>query len=196
MKKIRTLILSVVLMVCCCACEKPAEEQPLDIAPQITQMRTICELAVMECYYHNVAKYFEEEAEKGFLGIGKKDKRFWIEYSGTVKLGIDASKLKVEVADTRITVAIPKAKVLSCDLDDTSLTKDSFIVDKDSADVTAEDQTKTMKEAQEALLAAASANEELLANAQQRAQGLIEDYIKNIGSIAGKEYSVQWVYEE
>ena len=66
-------------------------------------------------------------------------------------------------------------------------------MDKDSADVTAEDQTKTMKDA---LLAAASCNEELLANAQQRAQSLIEDYIKNIGSIAGKEYSVQWVYEE
>ena len=69
-------------------------------------------------------------------------------------------------------------------------------MDKDSADVTAEDQTKTMKETQDALLAAASCNEELLANAQQRAQSLIEDYIKNIGSIAGKEYSVQWVYEE
>lgn len=49
----------------------------------------ICELSTMDCYYHNVAKYFEKDAQKGFLGIGKKDKRFWIEYSGVVQMGID-----------------------------------------------------------------------------------------------------------
>lgn len=40
--------------------------------PDVTEMRAICELSVMDCYYHNVAKYFEEDAQKGFLGHWKK----------------------------------------------------------------------------------------------------------------------------
>ena len=32
--------------------------------PEITQMHTICELATIACYYRNVAKYFEINAEK------------------------------------------------------------------------------------------------------------------------------------
>ena len=137
----------------------------------VTEMRAICELSTMDCYYHNVAKYFEKDAQKGFLGIGKKDKRFWMEYSGVVRMGIDVSLVKVEVEDMQVTITIPEAKVLKCTVDSESLSQNSYIVDE----MAAKDKT-------------------LLANAQQRAKSLLEEYIKNIGEAVGEEYKIDWIY--
>ena len=144
----------------------------------------------MDCYYHNVAKYFQEDAES-FLWM-TKDKKFWIEYSGVVQLGIDASKVSFEIDGTDVTITIPKATVLSSKVDSASLNEDSFIVDKDSADVTAEDQTEAFAQAQEQLEDNARNDTALLAEAQQRAKSLLEDYVKNIGSEMGVDYTVQW----
>ena len=54
MKRWIALLTSAVLILSCTACQK--KEQLPKVEPQISQMRSICELAVMECYYHNVAK--------------------------------------------------------------------------------------------------------------------------------------------
>ena len=107
MKRITVLVLSVALLVLCTACGTRVKEEPAAMEPKVSQMKAICELAVMDCYYHNVAKYYEKEAEKGFLGIGKKDKHFWIEYSGIVRLGVDVSLVSVEVAGTQVTITLP-----------------------------------------------------------------------------------------
>ena len=40
----------------------------------------------------------------------------------------------------------------------------------------------------------ASGDKVLLASAQQRAQSLLEEYIKNIGNAVDKQYSIKWVY--
>ncbi len=193
MKRIVGLILALVMALSCTACGQQKEEPPV-MEPKVSQMKAICELAVMECYYHNVAKYFEKDAEKGFLGFGKKDKHFWIEYSGVVKLGVDISLVSIEVDDTQITITLPEAKVLECKIDSSSLNEDSFIVDKDSADVKAEDEVKAFGEAQAQMEKTASDDKALLASAQQRAQSLLEDYIVNIGNVIGKEYSIKWIY--
>ena len=42
-------------------------------APDIAQIRTICELATLECYYHNVAKSVKEKGS-GLLHIGEDRK--------------------------------------------------------------------------------------------------------------------------
>ena len=49
-------------------------------------------------------------------------------------------------------------------------------------------------EAQKKLEETAAADKTLLAEAQQRTQILLEDYIKNIGNIVGKEYTINWKY--
>ena len=41
--------------------------------------------------------------------------------------------------------------------------------------------------------AAAAGDKALLANAQQRVQLLLEEYITNIGNAVGKQYSITWV---
>lgn len=194
MKKVVVLFLAFVMLFNCVACGQQAKKEPINMEPKVSQMKAICELAVMECYYHNVAKYFEKDAIKGFLGIGNKDKHFWIEYSGVVKLGIDISLVNIEVSDTQITITIPEAKVLDCKVDSASLTDDSFIVDKKSANIEAADEVKAFGEAQAKLEETASGDKALLASAQQRAQALLEEYITNIGNAVGKQYSVKWVY--
>ena len=175
MKKIVGLMLSLALAFLCTSCSAPDEEKPLNMEPQATQMKAICELAVMDCYYHNVAKFTEEDAQ-GIL-LWKKDKRFWIEYSGVVKLGIDVSLVNVEIKDTQVTITLPEAKVLGCKVDSTSLTEDSFIVDQNSGDIGAADEVKAFKAAQSKLEEMAASDKALLASAQQRAQDLLTGYM-------------------
>ena len=191
MKKLMCILISAVLTLSLAACSD-TEPAPVDMEPKTSQMKAICELAVMDCYYHNVAKYELKDAE-GFLWW-TKDKNFWIEYSGVVTLGVDVSRVTVEIDGTKVTVSIPAAEVLSCTVDSNSLTEDSYIVAKDSAAIEAEDEIEAFSVAQADLEATASQDTALLASAQQQAQQLLEDYITNIGKATGKSYSIEWIY--
>ncbi len=190
MKRIVAFVIISSMMFTCVACG----EETITMVPQVSDMRAICELATMDCYYHNVAKYNEENAES-FLWF-TKDKHFWIEYAGVVTLGVDVAKIKIEVLHNKVTITIPAAEVLSCKVDEATLTEDSFIVAKNSADVTAEDQTNAFKEAQSQMLEKASKDTVLLVQAQQRVQLLLEDYVQNIGNTIGMEYEIEWIYLE
>ncbi len=44
------------------------------------------------------------------------------------------------------------------------------------------------------MVKAAASDSALLASAQQRVQKLLEEYVMNIGSVTGKDYSIEWVY--
>ena len=191
MKKVVAVLLAILLSLSVAACGGK-EQELANMEPEVSQMKAICELAVMDCYYHNVAKFEEEDAE-GFL-FWKKDKKFWIEYSGVVTLGIDVSQVEVEVTETQVTITMPPAGVQRCRVDSSSLTEESFIVADGSASIDAEDEVAAFDAAQTALEDTASRDSVLLANAQQRAQSLLEDYIKNVGNMVGKEYSIQWIY--
>ena len=77
-----------------------------------------------------------------------------------------------------VTITIPEAKVLDCTVDSASLTEESFIVDKKSAEVDAEDERYAFAEAQSRMEESAASDRILLSNAQQRAQTLLENYVK------------------
>ena len=186
--------LSVILIIMMCFSSVSCAKEIKNIAPETSQMKSICELAVMECYYHNVAKYKEENAT-GML-LWKKDRHFWMEYAGVVTIGIDATQLSIEVEDENVTITIPPAKVLGCKVDETTLTEDSFIVAQNSAKVEAEHQTEAFKSAKDKLESEAKSNFALLAAAQQRVQKLLEDYVTNIGNSVGKTYKIKWIYLE
>ena len=189
-KKIVSMVLAAVMCLTCISCGQ--KEQKTVKEPKVSQVKAICELAVMDCYYHNVAKYFEEDASG--IWLWKKDKKFWIEYSGVVRIGIDASQVQMEVKDKQVEITMPKARVMNCTVDAATLNTDSFIVASDSAKVEAEDQTKAFREAQKNMEEEASGDSTLLAAAQQRAQNLLEEYVKNVGSVTGTEYTITWKY--
>ena len=186
--------LSVILIIMMCFSSVSCAKEIKNISPETSQMKSICELSVMKCYYHNVAKYKEENAT-GMLWW-EKDRHFWMEYAGVVTIGIDATQLSIEVEDENVTITIPPAKVLGCKVDETTLTEDSFIVAKNSAKVEAEHQTEAFKSAKDKLESEAKSNFTLLAAAQQRVQKLLEDYVTNIGNSVGKTYKIKWIYLE
>lgn len=192
MKKIIALFLITLFAFCTGCNENVQEESSVNIQPQEAQMKNICELATLKCYYHNVAKYNETDASGALWW--KKDRNFWIEYSGEVTIGIDISKLKIEVGDEVVSITLPPAEVQDCIVDEKSLTEDSFIVAKDSADVKAEHQTKAFSEAQEKMKQAAANDVALLENARHRSQQLLENYISNLGEYVGKKYEINWIY--
>lgn len=175
-------------------CNKNVKEELKDLKPQTSNMKTIADLAVMDVYYHNVAKFKEEDVE-GVL-LWKKDKHFWIEYSGIVEIGIDVSLLNITVNENIVEITIPNAKVLEYKVDQASLTDDSYLYAEDSVKGSAEDETKAFEEAQIEMLRVASKDTTLLASAQQRAQKLLEEYVNTIGEATGKNYSIQWNYIE
>ena len=186
--------LSVILIIMMCFSSVSCAKEIKNIAPETSQMKSICELAVMECYYHNVAKYKEENAT-GILWW-EKDRHFWMEYAGVVTIGVDTSLMNIDVEGENVTITIPPAKVLGCKVDETTLTEDSFIVAQNSAKVEAEHQTEAFKSAKDKLESEAKSNFTLLAAAQQRVQKLLEDYVNNIGNSVGKTYKIKWIYLE
>ena len=164
-------------------------------APDEGQLKSICQLSVLEGYFHNVVKFEQKDAEK-FLWM-TKNKKAWVEYVGVAKYGLDASKVKMKLSGKHVTISIPKAELLYCKVDSTSLDENAYIVDKDSATITAEDSKAILALAQQELNDEAKEYEPLLTLAQQRAQQLMEDYVKNIVSATGsdaEQYTIEWVY--
>ncbi len=154
---------------------------------------SVCELATLKCYYHNVAKA-ETEASGIFAKWLKTGyKKIWTEYSGIIEYGIDISQVTVSEPDKNgvVTVTMPDAQILNVDVDEdslgTPLTDTGFLTS-----VTTEEKTTTLAGAQEAMEQQAKENTEMLSQAKARAKTLIEEYIKNVGESIGEEYTVEW----
>lgn len=193
LKKQFCLLLAVLALLFCAACGK---EEPIEPpVPEESQLKSICQLSVLDGYFHNVAKYEPTEGKK-FLWMTKY-KKVWVEYTGIAKYGLDASKVSMEVSGKNVTITMPKAKLLYCKVESNSLDENSYIVDTDSPKITADDSKAILSQAQSDLSKTASTYEPLLTLAQEQAQKLMEDYIKNIVSASGADadyYTVNWVY--
>lgn len=175
------------------ACGK-AEEPALPL-PQEEQVKTICQLAVLECEYHNLAKYQDGQKVERFLWM-TKGKRFWVEYSATAVLGIDADQVSMELQGDVVSIMLPRARVLNCKVNGDSLSKDSYIVDKESAPVTAEDEVRAFKDAQDSLQQTVEADGDMLDLAQTRVEDLLRNYVNSLAKATGTEYQVEFHYME
>lgn len=175
------------VVLCLTGCGK--ETQTADFSG----VTSVCELATLKCYYHNVAKA-ETEASGIFAKWLKTGyKKIWTEYSGIIEYSIDISQVTVSEPDKNgvVTVTMPDAQVLNVDVDEdslgTPLTDTGFLTS-----VTTEEKTTTLAGAQEAMEQQAKENTEMLSQAKARAKTLIEEYIKNVGESIGEEYTVEW----
>ena len=190
MKRKKILCLLVISMLCLTGCaDKKEEKEEADFSA----IQSVCELATLKCYYHNVAKS-ETEASGLFKWLGTGYKKIWTEYSGIVELGIDVSKVSVSKPskDGVVKVTIPDAEILNVDLDEDSmgepLTDTGFMTK-----ITKEEETEALAEAQNHMEETAKENGNLLNQAKERAKSVIEGYIKNVGEQIGKEYTVEWI---
>lgn len=165
----------------------------LNREPDITQIRSICNLATLECYYHNVAK--SNKKADSWL---KKDRAFWIKYTGVAKIGIDISKVNMEISGENITISIPKAELLDIYVCEDDLSADSYIISEDGLfknKITAADQTAAINSAQTQMAQSVTSNKSLLCDAQDRAKQLIENYIEQMGEISNIDYQIKWAVE-
>lgn len=134
--------------------------------PNISQIRSICNLATLECYCHNVAK-----SKKSTDSWFKKDREFWIEYTGIAKIGIDMSKVNMEISGNNITINLPNAELLDIDICENDLNEESYIKSADGwirNKITADDQTSAINSAQAEMSENVKNNKSLLLNAQDR----------------------------
>lgn len=174
--------------------ETTVEETFLELEPDEIQIRSICQLATLECYYNNVAKGTKSSGT-GLSHIGEKERRFFVEYSAVATLGVDISEVSMDVEGDVIVVYLPEAKLLSsATIVSDSYGTDSFIQDNDNSlnsnEITAEDITKTINQSLEALNKKVGSDKTLLNNARERAKTLIKAYIEKLSETSGKNYKV------
>lgn len=197
-KLIAWLLVLVCVLPVLCGCggdESGTKPEGFMTRPDIGQIRSICSLATLECYYHNVAKAVKP-AESGITHIGEKDRTFWIEYTGIAKIGVELAEVTMQMEKEKIVITMPDAKLISINVDKSTFNEDSFVISEDGWNknkITSEDQTLALKAAQENMKNEAENDRMLLLTAQSRAMKLIEKYIEQLGILSGTDYQVVWV---
>ena len=183
MKRVVSFVLLLAMILSLCACQK---ETTGDIREE--DIRAICELATLECYYNNVAEI--EKKAKNFL---QKDRQLWIESEGKATLGIQMADVDIKINGTTVRISLPKAEILSMDY---ILKEDSYIASNDGwlfkNEISAEEQDAALVEAQKKMEEAVKNNHSLYEMAEARAKELIENYIIQIGEVIDKEYTIEW----
>ncbi|MCR5529737.1 MAG: DUF4230 domain-containing protein [Saccharofermentans sp.] len=230
MKKIIALIITLALATnICCACGKK-KDQKSDIRletkmsesaevtvvdatepdfsaeewaamhPQEIQIRNICELATMEVYFHSVAKAVKP-ASSGVSGWGQAERRFWFEYSGYARIGIDMSRVEITITEDTVTILIPHASIIGgINIDSSSYSYDSVIIEPDNSNfynsnsITASDVTAAVASANEATTEEISSDSALMMRAENRAVELIRKYIEQISEYSHVDYDFEWGY--
>lgn len=162
--------------------------------PSFSNAGYVCELSTLEVYYHNVARA-EQQANGMFAWFFENGyKQIWFEYSGVVEMGIDVSRMSISGPDSSnvVSVTLPAAEILDVDVDEDSIS-DPVIETGFMTRFTTEEKTEVLGNAQNDMRAAAEQDETLKSQARERAKSMLESYIKNVGKLAGQEYTVKWV---
>ncbi|MCI9092589.1 MAG: DUF4230 domain-containing protein [Coprobacillus sp.] len=100
----------------------PSGEEPTKMTSDLLsqQIQNISELAVVEYNYTNMGK-FENQATFYGWKVPFTTKSFIISYDGKIKVGIDMSLVEVKIKGKNISVSVPKAKILSHEIDEKSI---------------------------------------------------------------------------
>lgn len=166
-------------------------------APDFSGYTRIAELATLECTFHNVAEVYNDGTDMLF-GINVGYKKAWFEYDGTLNLGVDVSKVKIEGPDLNnvVTITIPKIQVLGLPDADESSFSDIYKDTGAFTSITAVDKSEAYKVAQANMKETAENDETLMAQAKKRVESLLGQYVKNIGLKQGQNYEVVFVESE
>ena len=192
MNRKNIVILIVLLLLVITGCGK----KNTDVKPSLSQVRNISDLATVKAYYHNVAKV-EKKKGQGLTHLFEVDRKYWIEYTGVVKIGIKMSSITIDEKDNVVIINMPRAEILShhCEnYNDDSIYKneDGFNENK----IEDSEINEAIKKADEEMLEKVKSNQSLFNRAEDGAEKLIQNYIEQVGKISGKKYEVKFVYGE
>ena len=162
-------------------------------APDFSGYTEIAELATVECAFHNVAEVYNDGTDMLF-GINVGYKKAWFEYDGTVQLGVDVSKVRIDGPDANnvVTITVPNAQVLGQPQADESTFSDIHSDTGLLTPITTVDQSIALEEAQKEMKEGAEANSTLMNGARERAKTLLSQYVTKIGDLKGVKYEVQF----
>ncbi|MBE7015022.1 MAG: DUF4230 domain-containing protein [Ruminococcaceae bacterium] len=184
-----TAIILVICTLCLCSCSNQIKE------PDEEQIKAICELTTLKCYYNNVAKSTKEKGT-GWTHMLEKDRKFWIEYEGFAEIGIDMNDVSMSINENNVIISMPSAKLLNLGIVTETLNENSYITSKDNwwnkNKVTSEEQQAAIGNAQEKMRQTVLDNKSLFNRAENEAKILIENYINNLGKMSGIEYNITW----
>lgn len=185
MKKI-IVLLAIILLTGC------GNKNVVNLEENMRKMNLYGNLVTYQAYYHNVIEY-----EKDAKHLFEKERELFVEYKGTIKLGIDLSEVKVEVQGNEINVTIPKAKILGePNIDEEHFNEKNFIESKDEGlnknPITADDSNEALKQAQETMKKETSNDANLLKQAQQRAKIVLEENIRQLSGLNEEDYQINW----
>lgn len=177
---------------------KKPNQEIIHREPEFAQIAEICEMATLKCYYHNVAEYKRDPDaifQYGWFQYGYK--KIWLEYSGIVTVGVDASKIRVEKPDSNgvVDIFIPEAKVFDVSADKESIA-DPICDTGYFTEITVEEKAKAFSEAQKNMREAAEADNTILTEARNNAKELIKQYVERIEDPSSNlKYTVNWIDE-
>lgn len=191
MKKVSKFIVILSMIIMLSACDNKNET----LSENIKKLELTGNLVTYEAYFHNVL-----ETTKNSNSIFKKDRKLFAEYTGTIKLGIDLSKVKIGVQGDTINVLIPKAKIIGePNVDESDFKKEKFIESEDGFliknPITGDDISKAFDDAQSEMKKSAESDEQLLSTAQTRAKIIIEESINQFAGLSSKDYTINWEFE-
>lgn len=163
-------------------------------APDFSGYEKIAELATLECTFHNVAEIYNDGTDILF-GINVGYKKAWFEYDGTLNLGIDVSKVKIEGPDANgvVTITIPDAQVIGLPDADESTFSDIYEDTGFLTSIETVDQSEAYQKAQAEMKESAENNSMLMSQAKERAKTLLGQYVQNVGQSVGQEYEIKFV---
>lgn len=185
------VVAACVTAACACGCSSSGNEKR---TADFSSVRSVCELSALEAYYHNVARA-DVDASGPFAGLlNTGHKRLWIEYSGIVYLGIDASQVTIGEPNEQgqVEVHIPDVQILDTYLDKDSI-GDPVVETGFLTSVTAEEKMAGIAAAQDDMRASAEQNQTLYTQAYDKARRTISGYVQNVGEAIGESYTVKWV---
>lgn len=168
--------------------------QKAEATPDFSGIKNVAELSALECYYHNVVK-FHRDADGWLFGLGNiGEKNMWLEYDGVVELGMNIDQVKVSEPDANgvVTITIPPVQILGHpDIDTNSMT-DPIEANGFFTSLTASERNQALTDAQTNLTETANGDDRAKLQAKERAQSLLEQYVKNAGEAVGRTLSVKW----
>lgn len=172
----------------------PSGEEPTTMTSDLLsqQIQSISELATVEYNYTNMGK-FENQATFYGWTVPFTTKSFIISYDGTIKAGLDMTLLEVKVSGKTIHIQMPKAKILSHEIDEKSIevfdeTKNIFnqisITDYNQFAIDQKDKMETnVKE------------KGLIEEAQEKAKTVIKTFVKSLNDLSD-DYNIEFTVTE
>ena len=193
-KYISIIFVFVIIITGLTGCNKKEEKKKEQL--NLDRIKEISELATLETYYHNVAKITKKPGNK-LINIGEVTRKYWIEYNGVAKIGIELSNIEYNIDGNKITITMPHAKILETKIE--NYNQDSIYKTKDSwfnnNEVTKDDINKAITKTNDVMINKLKSDNSIFVKAENNAKALITNYINEIGKIYNEKYEIEFKYK-